>query len=88
MAPTIAALEPLLERHPDDARVLYEVGGAYDTDGQEARALELYTRAMDAGLVGDLRRRCYLQAGSTLRNVGRYKPALRGNAEYLASLDA
>ncbi|WP_445337184.1 tetratricopeptide repeat protein [Clavibacter sp. CFBP 8614] len=145
MGPTIAALLPLLERHPDDARVLYEVGGAYDTAGEEARALELYERAEAQGLTGDIRRRCYLQHGSTLRNLGRvdeslalfarargefpdspslavfealtlhaagradaalarillvvadrvpdpelqrYLPAIRGNAEHLASLDA
>lgn len=144
MAPTIAALLPLLEQHPHDARVLYETGGAHDTAGDESRALELYERAMEEGLDGDLRRRCFLQHGSTLRNVGRvedslalfaqaraefpdsvalgvfealslhaagradsalaslllmladhvdlddfnrYKPAVRGNAEYLASLD-
>ncbi|WP_243844225.1 tetratricopeptide repeat protein [Salinibacterium sp. ZJ454] len=100
---------------------------------------------MAEGLEGDVRRRCYLQYGSTLRNLGRldesvtvftqarrefpdsvalgafesltlhaagqvntalgrllalladhlhseeidrYKPAMRGNAEYLASLDS
>lgn len=76
MAPTIAALLPLLERHPDDARVLYEVGGAHDTDGQESRALDLYERALAAGLSGDLRRRCLLQQGSTLRNLGRTEESL------------
>ncbi|GAA1831625.1 tetratricopeptide repeat protein [Agromyces salentinus] len=145
MAPTIAALEPIAEAHPHDARVLYEMGGAYDTAGEEATALGFYERAMAEGLEGDLRRRCFLQYGSTLRNLGRYdeslsvfararaefpdsvalgafealtlhasgrastalgslltlladhvqaedleryKPAMRGNAEYLASLDA
>jgi tetratricopeptide (TPR) repeat protein len=145
MEPTIAALLPLYEQHPHNARVLYEVGGAYDTAGQEATALDFYERAMQEGLDGDLRRRCFLQLGSTLRNLGRvddslaafararqefpdsmalvafealslhaagrddaavasllelladqvdaeeinrYKPALRGNAEYLRSLDS
>jgi tetratricopeptide (TPR) repeat protein len=144
MAPTIAALLPLHDEHPHDARVLYELAGAYDTAGDEERALGLYEQATAEGLEGDLRRRCYLQHGSTLRNVGRvedslalftqaraefpesaalgvfeslslhaagrpstalasvlllladhvesedldrYKPAVRGNAEYLASLD-
>jgi len=144
MAPTIAALLPLREEHPHNPRVLYEVGGAYDTAGEEAIALEFYEQAMSEGLVGDLRRRCYLQYGSTLRNLDRldksmavfatarlefpdsvalgvfesltfhaagntntslgcllklladhvhaedldrYKPAIRGNAEYLISLD-
>jgi tetratricopeptide (TPR) repeat protein len=144
MTPTISALQRILELHPDDATVLYEVGGAYDTAGDEATALDYYERAMAKGLLGDMRRRCYLQYGSTLRNLGRlresseafaqgrkefpdsvalgafealtmhargqlnaaldsllilladhvesddlnrYKPALRGNADYLASLD-
>lgn len=71
MAPTIAALLPLYEQHPKEPRVLYEVGGAYDTAGEEATALGFYERAMAAGLEGDVRRRCYLQYGSTLRNLGR-----------------
>jgi tetratricopeptide (TPR) repeat protein len=144
MRPTIDALLPLHREHPEDPRVLYELGGAYDTAGEEATALGFYERSMQEGLAGDIRRRCYLQYGSTLRNLGRieesldvfarargefpdsvalgafealtlhaagqvdtalarlldlmadhvdapeldrYKPALRGNAEHLASLD-
>jgi len=145
MGPTIAALLHIYELHPLDPRVLYEVGGAYDTAGDETTALGFYERAMTEGLDGDLRRRCFLQYGSTLRNLGRvdesvavfaqarrefpdsvalgafeslslhaagqvntalgslltlladhvhsdeierYKPAMRGNAEYLVSLDS
>jgi tetratricopeptide (TPR) repeat protein len=145
MGPTIAALLPLHEKHPHNPRILYEVGGAYDTAGDETTALSFYERAMRGGLKGDVRRRCYLQYGSTLRNLGRvdesvavfararsefpdsvalgafesltlhaagqvntalgsllalladhvhaeeldrYKPAMRGNAKYLASLDS
>jgi len=144
MGPTIEALLPLYTEHPDNPRVLYELGGAYDTAGDETTALGFYERAMQSGLEGDIRRRCYLQYGSTLRNLGRtddslavfsraraefphsvalgafealtlhaagqanaalasllellaehadaaeldrYRPALRGNAEYLLSLD-
>lgn len=76
MAPTIAALLPLAEQHPDDARVLYELAGAYDTAGEEEKAAELYERAMAAGLHGDARRRCSLQYGSTLRNLGRLDESL------------
>ncbi|KDP92411.1 MULTISPECIES: tetratricopeptide repeat protein [Clavibacter] len=89
MGPTIAALLPLLEQHPDDARVLYEVGGAYDTAGEEASALDLYERAEAAGLAGDLLRRCHLQHGSTLRNLGRVEESLalfaRARAEFPGS---
>ncbi|MDY0985035.1 tetratricopeptide repeat protein [Microbacterium sp. CFBP9023] len=144
-APTIAALRPILEQHPHDPRVLYEVGGAFDTAGEEVMAKGYYRRALENGLHGDIRRRCYLQYGSTLRNLGdleksaevfrtareefpgdvalgafealtlhaqgqmsaalgslltllaehvhvdeleRYKAAMRGNADYLVSLDA
>jgi tetratricopeptide (TPR) repeat protein len=90
MAPTIAALLPLAERHPDDARVLYELGGAYDTAGEEATAVNLYERALGGGLSGDLRQRCLLQYGSTLRNLGRIDESLavfeRARAEFPASL--
>jgi hypothetical protein len=35
MQPTIDEFRAVLAEHPDDPDVLYEVGGAYDTDGQE-----------------------------------------------------
>ena len=70
MQPTIDALLPILAEHPADARVLYEVGGAYDTAGQEQTARSFYEQALQAGLSGDLLRRCYVQYGSTLRNLG------------------
>lgn len=73
MQPTIDALLPLYTSHPENARVLYEVGGAYDTAGQEGIAQGFYEKALAAGLEGDLLRRCYLQYGSTLRNVREYE---------------
>jgi tetratricopeptide (TPR) repeat protein len=145
MAPTIAYFTALLEQYPDHPQAIYEVGGAYDTAGEEERARGFYERALAAGLQGDTRRRCLLQYGSTLRNLGlldesiavlekarsefpesdslrvflalslhaasrsdaavaelltlaadrihspdidRYEPALRGNADYLRTLDA
>ena len=72
MQPTIDALLPILAEHPADARVLYEVGGAYDTAGQEQTARSFYEQALQAGLTGDLLRRCYVQYGSTLRNLGEF----------------
>ncbi|WP_136707517.1 tetratricopeptide repeat protein [Agromyces sp. H66] len=71
MQPTIAAFLAVLAEHPDEPEVLYEVGGAYDTAGDEERALGYYERAMALGLEGDTLRRCLLQYGSTLRNLGR-----------------
>lgn len=76
MGPTIAALLPILEQHPGDARVLYEVGGAYDTAGDEQTAAGFYERALAAGLDGDLARRCAVQYGSTLHNLERYAESL------------
>jgi len=77
MQPTIDALLPLLQAHPDHARVLYEVGGAYDTAGEERLARLFYETALATGLTGDLLRRCYLQYGSTLRNLGQHDRALK-----------
>ncbi|MBG0740246.1 tetratricopeptide repeat protein [Paeniglutamicibacter antarcticus] len=71
--PTIDALLPLYASRPGNARVLFEVGGAYDTAGQEETAQGFYEHALAAGLEDDLLRRCYLQYGSTLRNMGEYR---------------
>jgi len=76
MAPTIRALREVLAEHPADPHVLYEVGGAYDTAGEEETAAGYYERALAAGLSGDTLRRCLLQYGSTLRNLGRYDDSL------------
>lgn len=76
MAPTIAAVAAIHHEHPDDPRVLYELAGAYDTAGEEATAVGLYQRALDAGLSGDIRRRCLLQFGSTLRNLDRFEESI------------
>ncbi|MFC3301076.1 hypothetical protein ACFOD8_15785 [Arthrobacter agilis] len=59
MQPTINALLPLYASHPENARVLYEIGGAYDTAGQEDIARRFYEKALTAGLEGNLLRRCY-----------------------------
>lgn len=72
MQPTINALIPLHAAHPGNPRVLYEMGGAYDTAGQEETALGFYEKALAAGLEGEMLCRCYLQYGSTLRNLGEY----------------
>ncbi len=76
MQPTIDAFLEVLAEHPDNAYVLYDVGGSYDTAGEEETALAYYERAMATGLTGDILRRCLLQYGSTLRNLERYDESL------------
>jgi tetratricopeptide (TPR) repeat protein len=76
MEPTIRALLAILDEHPEEASVLYAVGGAYDTAGQEETALSYYEHALGNGLHGDMLPKCYLQYGSTLHNVGRIEDSL------------
>ena len=75
MQPTIDFFEKLLTEHPDNPYVLYEVGGSYDTDGQEEKAIAYYERALPR-LTGETRRKCLLQYGSTLRNLDRFDESL------------
>jgi tetratricopeptide (TPR) repeat protein len=86
MGPTIRAHLALLREHPHNAVVLYEVGGSYDTAGEEQIAVGYYERAMEAGLTGDVLRRCLIQYGSTLRNLGRFSESIevlqRARREY------
>jgi tetratricopeptide (TPR) repeat protein len=76
MQPTIDAFERLLADHPDNPRLVYEVGGSYDTAGEEQTAIPFYTRALELGLDGRLRRQCLLQLASTLRNLDRFDESL------------
>ena len=89
MGPTIAYFESLLAEHPEHPVLVYEVAGAYDTAGQEAKARELYERALNLGLAGDALRRCLCQYGSTLRWLGEYEASLavldRARAEFPGS---
>ena len=88
MAPTIRALLAVYAEHPDDPHVLYEVGGAYDTAGEEETAAGYYERALRAGLEGDTLRRCLLQYGSTLRNLDRFDESLAALDRALALFPA
>jgi len=56
--------------YPENARVLYEVGGANDTAGQEGTAQGFYEQALATGRKVDSLRQCYVQYGSTLTNLG------------------
>jgi tetratricopeptide (TPR) repeat protein len=86
MAPTIAYFEELLAQHPDHPVLTYELAGAYDTAGQEAKAKGLYERALELGIDGEPLRRCLCQYGSTLRWLGELDASLavlqRARAEF------
>lgn len=90
MQPTIDAFLVLLAEYPGQPEVLYEVGGSYDTAGEESTALEYYEAAMAAGLSGDTLRKCLMQYGSTLRILGRFDESVaaldRALAEYPESV--
>ena len=77
MQETLAALHAVLDRFPDQALALAEVGGGYDTAGDGAAAARYYERALAAGLEGEDLRRVLLQYGSTLKNLGRLNESLR-----------
>src|SRR2546430_2609964 len=76
MAPTIAYFQALLAEHPDHPVLVFEVGGAYDTAGQEETARGYYERALALGLDGDVLRRCLCQYASTLRWLGELDESL------------
>lgn len=55
---------------------LFERGAALDSTGHPDRAVPLYAAALDAGLVGERRRRAVIQMASSLRNLGNPQDAL------------
>src|SRR6185369_6644024 len=72
----IAHFKLLLDEYPDDPRVLYEYGGAFDSAGREHEAIPLYRQALAKGLSGDYLPGFYLQMASTLRNIGELAEAV------------
>ena len=67
----VAAMDELATELGEDHPVaLHERGGARDSTGDESGAVELYRRALAAGLDGGRRRQCVIQLASSLRNVG------------------
>lgn len=66
------------EANPDDAVAWFQYGSGLDSAGYEAEAIVAYDRTFDLGLErldeAD-RPRIHVQAGSTLRNLGRYDEA-------------
>ena len=72
----IAHFRQMLDEYPDDPRILYEYGGAFDTAGRENEAIPLYRQALAKGLSGDYLPQLYLQMASTLRNIGQLDEAV------------
>jgi len=71
-----AILLDLLEAHPDNATVLYEVGGSYDVLGQEREAIPYYEQAIDADLAGDDLQECLICLGSCNRVIGEFEESV------------
>jgi cyanophycin synthetase len=74
----------LVERHPGDPRLRYELAGAYDAAGNVERAAGLYEEALASGLREPHRHRAQLQLASSLRVAGRAKEAMRLTEDVLA----
>jgi hypothetical protein len=82
-----AALRARSEAQPHDALVQYLVASAFDGAGREADAMPFYERAFALGiehLPEQRRPEIFVQAGSTLRNLGRYDAARMLLAEGMA----
>ena len=81
---TVAFFENLRAAHPDDPALTFELAGAYDWAGTEARAIPLYEAALSAGLAHDRDLRARIQYGSSLRNIGRTRDAVSTLQEAVA----
>jgi cyanophycin synthetase len=67
----VTAAQQLVDEHPADARLVFELAGAKDTAGDEQTAIGLYEEALAGGLKEPHRHRAQLQLASSLRAVGR-----------------
>ncbi len=74
----LAWLKQRAEANPGDAIAWFRYGGGLDQSGNEAEAIAAYRRVFDLGVehldTAD-QPRIYVQAGSTLRNLGRLDEA-------------
>ena len=66
----------LLDEYPDNATVLYEVGGSYDLLGEEREAIPYYEKAIEAGLEGDDLQECLICLGSCNRVIGEFEESV------------
>lgn len=60
----------LLDELPEDAEVLFEVGGSFDVMGLEPEAIPYYRQAIDNGLEDEALTECMICLGSSQRLVG------------------
>lgn len=67
----LAEIEKLVAGHERDPLAAFELAGAYDYAGQEARAEAPYRRALSGGLDPARHQQAIIQLASTLRNLGR-----------------
>ena len=73
----LAILLDLYDKHPDHARVNYELACTYDTQGVEDEAIGFYEHAIQCGLEGDDLRGALLGLGSSYRCVERFGDSAR-----------
>lgn len=76
----LALLCHLVEQEPDNAKVCFELAGAFDFLGREAEALPYYQRAYGLGyqqLPLEDQPRLFVQMGSTLRNLEQYAESIK-----------
>jgi hypothetical protein len=71
------AIDTLVAELPEGSAIgMFERACAADSTGLEAVAVDLYQRALAAGLDGLRRRRTAIQLASSLRNVGKAREAV------------
>jgi len=66
----------LLEQHPDNPLVLFEVGGSFDVLGEEKQGIPYYLKAIKSGLDGDDLQECLVCLGSSYRLIGEFEKAI------------
>lgn len=66
----------LLESHPEDPVVLFEVGGAFDVLEELETAIHYYKEAIQRGLRGDDLRECLICLGINQRALGQFETAV------------
>ncbi|WP_330473208.1 tetratricopeptide repeat protein [Terrabacter sp. C0L_2] len=79
----LAAAQELVDGHPGDPRLVFELAGAKDALGDEQGAIGLYEEALEGGLREPHRHRAQLQLASSLRVVGRASEAQQLVADVL-----